>query len=311
MRSSARRGVILVTVLWSIVLLSTLAMATSLTFRGFAGIMAIDRDRLKADGLLTAGLEVAAGLTASAGETPLNGVESTVSLSSGVVAIRLDDEGGRIDIGRAPVEVLAALFRAIGAPDAEAIAQRIVEWRKPDVAAATSVVPRNPDAGEDDPEPAAPANANRPTPSAAAPAKKPTPESIFTNVAQLLQVPDMRPEWVAAVAPLTTVFGNETVNPLTAPAAVLAALPGINPGRLAAFLEVRRRPMDPAQLAGMLGATQAYLAVKRPQAVSVRLRAVLTDGFAAEANAVIVCLKGDRQPYRVLVWNLTPPPSRP
>ena len=36
-RSDPRSGVILVTVLWSIALLSALAMAASVTFRGFAG----------------------------------------------------------------------------------------------------------------------------------------------------------------------------------------------------------------------------------------------------------------------------------
>ena len=67
--------------------------------------------------------------------------------------------------------------------------------------------------------------------------------------------------------------------------------------------------MDPQQLVGLLGDTQKYLSVKPPQAVSVHLAASLTDGYAAEANVVIACLKGDRQPYRVLAW--TPVPPRP
>jgi len=33
---------VLVTVLWSIAMLSALAMAASVTFRGFAGVMAVD-----------------------------------------------------------------------------------------------------------------------------------------------------------------------------------------------------------------------------------------------------------------------------
>ena len=119
-----RRGVILVTVLWSIALLSTLVMATSVTFRGFVGIVAVDRDRQRADGLLTAGLEAAAGLTSSADEIPLYDLESTVTLSSGAVRFRIDDEGGRIDIGKAPVEVLAALFASIGAPNPDTIAEK-------------------------------------------------------------------------------------------------------------------------------------------------------------------------------------------
>jgi len=53
-RSAPRRD--LVTVLWSIALLSALAMAASVTFRGFAGVMAVERDRVQGDALLSAGL---------------------------------------------------------------------------------------------------------------------------------------------------------------------------------------------------------------------------------------------------------------
>jgi general secretion pathway protein K len=107
------------------------------------------------------------------------------------------------------------------------------------------------------------------------------------------------------------VFGDETINPLTAPAAVLAALPGVDPGRLATFLDARRLATDPKQLVAGLGAARAYLEAKPPQAVAVHLAAVLADGTTADAEAVIVCLPKDRQPYRVLVWHIVPPPPRP
>ena len=287
MSNKARHGVVLLTVLWTVALLTTLALAASLTFRGFASIMVIDRDRAKADGLLTAGLEVAAGLVSSAGEQPLIDVEDTLTLSTGTVRIRLDDQGGRIDIGKAPPEVLAAALRAVGADGADAIAAAIVAWRTPDGGASKPPPP-----------------ANRAGASAAAS------DSIFTDVAELAQVPGMRPQLVAALAPLVTVFGNQTVNPLTAPAAVLAALPGVDPARLAAFLSARATAADPKQIATSLGGAQTFLAVKPAQAVAVYIAAVTTDGYAANAQAVIVCVPKDRQPYRVLSWTPMPPPSR-
>jgi general secretion pathway protein K len=301
--------VILVTVLWSIALLSTLVMATSVTFRGFVGIVAVDRNRLKADGLLTAGLEVAAGLASSADQIPLYDLESTVTLSSGAVRFRIDDEGGRIDIGKAPVEVLAALFASVGAANPDTIAQRIVDWRKLDGAPTASGAQRAADARNAVASAVVHGNApNAPPAAAVVPAKTPVPESAITSVADLRLLPEMRPQWIAAIAPLTTVFGNETVNPLTAPPAVLAALPGIDSARIAAFLDARRQPMEPQRLVGLLGATQKYLDVKPPQAVSVHLIAALSDGYTAEANVVIVCLNGDRQPYRILAWTPVPPP---
>src|ERR1700716_3837826 len=126
-----RRGVVLLTVLWSIALLSALAMAASVTFRGFAGVMVVDRDRVQGDALLTAGLEASAGMIANMGDAPLREIELTVALSTGSVRARLDDEGGRIDVARAPREVLTALLRSVGAPAATAdgIARRFIELR--------------------------------------------------------------------------------------------------------------------------------------------------------------------------------------
>lgn len=289
----SKRGVVLLTVLWTVALLTILAMAMSLTFRGFASIMAIDRDRAKADALLTAGVEVAAGLVSSAGDRPLLDIESAVTLTTGEVRVRLDDQGGRIDIGKAPPELLAAALRAIGVDEADSIARAVVAWRKADGDAA---------------KPQAAANGSGAN---ATDRKAPVPDSLFTDVAELAQVPGMRPQWVGALAPLVTVYGNETVNPLTAPPAVLAALPGVDPARLAAFLNARAAAADPKQLAASLGAAQTFLAVKPPQAVSVRLAAVLTDGTTADAQAVIICLPKDSQPYRVLAWTPLAPSLRP
>lgn len=276
-----RDGIILVTVLWLIVLLAILAVAASLTFRSFSGVIAVERERLEADGMLGAGLEVAGGLVASAGDdTPLNDVRSIVKLESGSVALRLDDEGGRIDIGQAPAELLTGLMRAVGAPNPDALAKQIVDWRE-DESATPANVPQNAD-----------------TKPAAAP---------FSDVGQLAQIPGMRPEWVAAAVPLATVFGNATVNPLTAPAPVIAALPGMTADRVAAFLSARQLyPSDATRLTALLANAQTFVAVKAPQAVSVRLSAVLDDGYAAKAEAVIVSLKGDREPYRVLAWKPAP-----
>src|ERR1700747_3734675 len=98
-RSDPRRGMVLVTVLWSISLLSALAMAASVTFRSLAGVMAVERDRVQGEALLTAGLETPAGIV-DTHDTLLTEVETTVTLGTGAVRARLNDEGGRIDIGK-------------------------------------------------------------------------------------------------------------------------------------------------------------------------------------------------------------------
>ena len=285
--SDRRRGVVLVMVLWSIAMLSALAMAAAVSFRGFAGIAAIGRDRVQGEALFTAGLEVAASMVASS--APFTEIETIVNLSTGAVRARLSDEGGRIDVGRAPAEVLAALLRSVGAPEPQAndAAQRIVQWRN-----------RN----------------NNGSPSAPIPAGNTLAKSLgtdtgqpFADVLEIAQVPGVAPQWVAAMTPLTTVYGSETVNPLTAPAAVIAALPGVNRGQLETFLAARRASPTDERIGAALGPAQRFLATKREQVVGVELAETLPDGYAAAARAVMVLMPQDSQPYRILVWTPLPP----
>jgi type II secretory pathway component PulK len=296
-RSDPRSGVILVTVLWSIALLSALAMSASVTFRGFTGVMAVERNRVQGDALLSAGLETAAGIVNTLGDAPLLDMEEKVILATGSVRARLRDEGGRIDVGKAPAEVLAAMLRSVGAsePAAKDVAQRIIERRYPGNATRPTSDLR-------------PASGAAATPGAVPPS---TPEMAqpFSDLRQLQLIRGMRPEWVAAIAPLATVFGGETINPLTAPPGVIAALPGVAKGQADAFVKARRSsPADVDRLMGLIEPARRFLAVKPVRVTSVELMAELANGYAVAARSVIVALPQDSLPYRVLVWTPVPDP---
>jgi general secretion pathway protein K len=279
-RTDPRRGAVLMAVLWSISLLAALAMAASVTFRGFAGVMSVDRNRVERDALITAGLEVAAGVILDLGKTtPLIDIERTVALSSGAVNVRLSDEGGRIDVAKAPAELLAAMLRSAGAPPAaaESVAKTIIEQR---------------------------GNAPRSVPAAQRPpVLATTHEQALSNFGQIA---GMRAQWLAAIAPLTTIYGSETVNVLTAPRAVIAALPGVDANRLEAFLAERRvASSDTTRLTQMLGPAQAYVSAKPQRIAAVELRATLAHSQTntiAGARAVIAVLPQDSEPYRVLMF---------
>jgi general secretion pathway protein K len=276
-RTDSRRGTVLIAVLWSISLLAALAMAASVAFRSFTGVMGVDRHRVERDALITAGLEVAAGAIQS-GTTLLHDLELTVNLATGSVRARLNDEGGRIDITKAPAEVLAALLRSVGAPPATAdsAANAIVEQRGNSNAARRTPVPA--------PIPVVPT----------------THEHALAGIGQIV---GMRPQWLAAIAPLTTIYGSETVNPLTAPRGVIAALPGVDAARVEAFLAERRAaPSDASRLSQMLGPAQRHVTVKPQRVAAVDLTVTMAEGQGAAARAVIAILPQDSEPYRVLVF---------
>jgi general secretion pathway protein K len=292
-----RRGIVLVTVLWSIALLSALAMAASVSFRSFAGMAAIGRDRVQGEALLTAGLEVAAAII-DARERPLNDVETSITLSTGTASARINDEGGRIDIGKAPVEVLAALLRSVGAPEGQAdnVAQAIVAWRQRDDASSAHSTGQIGNNGRNNRGNVPPNDSGSKHP--------------FADVLELAQVPGVAPGWIGAMRPLTTVYGSDTINPLTAPAGVIAALPGVDRKLVEAFLAQRRQtPTDASRISAILGPAQRFLAEKRELVATVALTATLPDGYATAARAVVVVVPQDSQPYRVLVWKPLPPSS--
>jgi general secretion pathway protein K len=295
-RSDPRSGVILVTVLWSIALLSALAMAAAVTFRGFAGVMALERDRVQGAALLSAGLETAAGVIDALGDAPLLDNEAKVDLATGSVRSRLTDEGGRIDVGKAPAEVIAALLRSVGAPQAAAndVALRIVERRNPGNMPLPNV---------------ALGSTNSATLQQMGQPLTPEMGPPFSDLRQLQSVPGMRPDWVAGIMPLATVFGSETINPLTAPPGVIAALPGVAKAQVDAFVRARRSSSaDVERLTRLIEPARRYLAVKPVRVASVELMAELANGYATGARSVIVVLPQDTLPYRVLVWTPVPSP---
>lgn len=299
-RRNPRRGVVLVAVLWTIAMLSALAMAAAAGFRGFAGVLGVDRDRVQAEALFTAGLEAGADLLAKYRGRPLTSVETRISLSAGAARVRLGDELGRIDINKAPVEVFASLLAEIGAPDAGEVAREIILWRD----GAVKTVAQ----GEAAEPPRRQAAGAAPPPQGQQPAKQGF-EQVFTNVRQMTQIPAVTPAYARLMAPYATVFGDETVNAATASRQVLRALPEMTEAKIEQLLEARRAaPLEPARLDQILGSAGRYAKVSTRSVARLRITIALADGYAAAAEAVIVILPKDTQPYRVLSFEQLPTP---
>jgi general secretion pathway protein K len=129
-----REGFILVTVLWMLGALAALVSVYTAYISDTAMAAAVRDDGLAADGLFTAGIEMAALQLVSVPKDrrPLQG---SVSFSLGEARITADfrNEAARIDLNTAEPGLLAALFTALGAEaDAsKAYAARIAAWRSP------------------------------------------------------------------------------------------------------------------------------------------------------------------------------------
>jgi general secretion pathway protein K len=282
---SPHAGFILVTTLWILAALATLASVAAVYVSQSATALTANDEAIESETLMTAGLELTAYQLSSAGA----GRRSTrgsfrFRLARADVAVEFMSEAARINLNAAPKALIAGLFTALGAKAeaAEQYAIRVVAWRskpKPNVqddentlyqAARLGYLPRR---------------------------------GPFNHVDELWLVVGLPPELVERALPFVTVYsGIRDVNVLDAPAEVIAALPDMTPARLNAFLSQRESlPPDPEFVAGALGGKIPGATTSGSDAYRVRMRMAFSNGRQKVSEAVIK-LEGANDPYRVLSW---------
>jgi general secretion pathway protein K len=99
--------------------------------------------------------------------------------------------------------------------------------------------------------------------------------------------------------------GIAEVNVLDAAPEVIAALPGMTPARLEAFLSQRESlpPDNPEFVLGALGGRQVGATVAGSEAYRIRMRVTLPDGRQSRPEGIIGILgPGEKDAYRVYAW---------
>ncbi|HSK38234.1 MAG TPA: hypothetical protein VK943_00560, partial [Arenibaculum sp.] len=139
MRADRRgqRGIALVAVLWVLVALAMMAAGTLRTGRLETGLARNTADNARAAALAEAGIyRAVAGLLEPAPEFAWqpDGIFRSFPFAGGTVRVRIEAEGGKVDLNEAPQDLLAAVMEAGGAPPdaARALAGAIADFRDPD-----------------------------------------------------------------------------------------------------------------------------------------------------------------------------------
>jgi general secretion pathway protein K len=129
-RRNAPDGFIVVAVLWILGALATLASIYAVYVIDTATAFAVHDDRLQAQALVSAGLELTAHqVTAVPQKRPSSGAFA-FRMGRANVSVQYRSESARIDLNNASKELLAGFFAALGAPrEAEFYADRIIGWR--------------------------------------------------------------------------------------------------------------------------------------------------------------------------------------
>ena len=210
-------------------------------------------------------------------------------LGNALVNAEFVSETARIDLNSASRELLSGLFAGLGASRAQAdyYADRIIGWRSPP------------------PEDNSPNEAANYRTAGMLYGPRAAPFPHVGELALVLGIPEVMVE--RALPYLTVYSGQPQVNIFNAAPQVLAALPGMDPGRLQAILVQRAAAPQNEQTAqallAMLGAAgQAFANAQGSKALRVTARIAFNSGQRMTTEAVIFLLDSGTDPYRVLTW---------
>lgn len=277
------RGFIVIAVLWILAALSALVLIYLTYVTNTAVVVAGSADRVQAEALLTAGVELAAYqlTTVKEGLLPTSGTFNA-RVGAGKITVTFRSEAARIDLNAAPKGLLSGLMIGLGAAPADAAtyADRILAWRAPT------------EAGDDDPE----NSFYRTSGVAYVPRHAP-----FPAAEELWLVWGIPSFLIERMLPFVTVFSNlASINIVDAAPQVVAALPAMTPENLQAVLAQRGDPqLDPQSLIG-LGGEGATLAGSKAYRITVAVE--FGPARRSEADVVILLIERGEEPYRVLSW---------
>ena len=278
-------GFVIVAVLWLLAALAALAMIFSVYLSNSARALALNDTALQAEALVSAGVELTAYQLRLAGDDgrPAQGSFQT-RLNDADLAVSFVSEAARIDLNAAPKELLVGLMSVLGASteDAKQYGDRIIGWRTKETTEG---------AGAEE-------ALYRATGRTYGPRQAP-----FAHVNELGLVLGLPPALVERALPFVTVFsGGSGVDVVNAPPEVVAALPGMTPLLLKQFLNDRGAlPRDPEAIAKALGGVKSSVIAQKSEAYRLRIRVRFPNGREA-ASEVVISLRGEEDPYRVLSW---------
>jgi general secretion pathway protein K len=285
-----QRGSILLVVLFLAGLLGVFSVVAATVMNAGADASRSFAESLRADEAMRGAIDYIVG------QSGMNVLQAhgtaVVTIGNVQVVTTVRDEAARIDLNRAPPELLAGIFTQVGVSPANAkvYAARILDWRDTD--------------DKVDPNGGAERGAYRAAGRIDGPRNGP-----FLHVAELALVLGIPQRIAAAVAPYVTVAsGHDKINPMFADPPVLLAIPGVNEDRVRDFLDRRRLANATFEdLTGRLGKVEDFVTEENGMAVSFEGRVQLGPGNARRYEAIVGVVDGDAEPYRILAWDLNPP----
>ena len=269
------QGFALILVIWSLVLLTSIATGFAYAVRHETRVASDLADLARAEAAAAAALRYAvlAVTTGDAEERWAADAQThEIPWPEATIEVRVRAESGRIDLNRAPRELLLGLFEQL-LPEADhpALADAIIDWRDPDE--------RPEPAGAEEMDYARAGYAYTP------------PNRPFVTVNELSQVMGFDDKTVAAVNPYLTIHSRRNrIHAASADLVVLTAVPGITRADAEEFIARREEALIAGDALdfGILSQGRRFLDTRPANKVfSLDIEVRLAEGFTRRQRAVI------------------------
>lgn len=294
------RGLALILVLWSLMLLTAVAVSFGYAVRVETAVGSALSDQVRAEAVAASGVRRAIlGVLTEDKEArwPVDGRVREIPWPDAVLRASVRSESAKIDLNHAPKELLMGLFTNLlpgGEAVAEALADAVIARREQVAAQAPAATPRR-----------GLPTARPPTAAPAATAPAAAGRLAFRSVDELAQLPGFTPDGIWRLRPYLTVHGGKAkVDAASADVEVLAAVPGVSRDAAVAFVRDRAARSDETQALDIspLGEGARYLdAASKAAVANVRALARLQGGAVAMVDSVLRIGRGGKR-YEVLEW---------
>ena len=268
-------GFALILVIWSLVLLASLATGFAFAVRHEIRVAGDMASTARAEAAATAALHVTAlalGTGARDDRWRADAQAHRIPWPDATISVRVRSEGGRIDINRAPRELLVGLFaQFFAASTAESLADALIDWR------------------DSDDEPG-PAGAEREGYSRAGYVYGPA-NTAFNSVGELRRVLGFDNRIVETLRPHLTVYSRRPrINLMSADLVALRSVPGIDADTAATLITERDRVLaqDGRMDWSAFREGRRYLEMRaNDNVLSLDIDVQLDDGLRRREHAVI------------------------
>jgi general secretion pathway protein K len=283
------RGVALVIVLWTVMLLTVIAANFVFAMRTETLVARNAVSSAQAEAMANGAVHRALYETfkpaADANTWKADGRERQWEQNGAKIKVVMMDESGKIDINTSSDALLMGLLLSIGVDAAKAaqLLDAILDWRDADT------LPR-------------PNGAEREAYQAAGLKYEPA-NAPFEAVEQLQQVLGMTHDIYFRLAPLVTVYSRQPgINTLVAPRGVLMAIPGVDPAQVDAYIAQRNDSLANGQIPPPFPPGVAFMSGAVDSVINVHAEVRMPDGAVFVRDAVARRSGEAKRPIAFLSW---------